>query len=77
MVFNWTTKRLITMNKHHLPVRGSHESDSSIDLFQNFRSFFRGFTVEDARALLSAHGLYEFEVDYLRTLRPEDKKAHK
>jgi hypothetical protein len=32
--------------------------------------------VEDARALLSAHGLYAFEVDYLRTIRPDHEETH-
>jgi hypothetical protein len=64
------------MNKHYPPVHGRQGPHNAVDLFQNFRSFFRGFTVEDARALLSAHGWYEFEADYLRTIRPQHKNRH-
>src|SRR5689334_13833983 len=37
-------------------------------------AFFQGFTETDARALLSAYGLYEVEVDYLRQNRPNRRK---
>jgi hypothetical protein len=37
---------------------------------QKLLAFFQGFTEADARALLSAYGLYEFEIDYLRQNRP-------
>jgi hypothetical protein len=67
---------MITMNEHHLPVHGIQGSHNSVTLLQNFRTFFQGFTVEDARALLSAHGLYAFEVDYLRTIRPDHEETH-
>jgi hypothetical protein len=63
------------MNKQNLPGHAIQGSHNSVTLLQNFRTFFQGFTVEDARALLSAHGLYEFEVDYLRTIRPDTEET--
>jgi hypothetical protein len=37
-------------------------------------TFFQGFTEADARALLSAYGLYQVEVDYLQQNRPNRRK---
>jgi hypothetical protein len=37
-------------------------------------TFLQGFTEADARALLSACGLYDVEVDYLRQNRPNRRK---
>jgi hypothetical protein len=40
--------------------------------FQGFA--FQGFTEADARALLSAYGLYEVEVDHICQSRPDQRK---
>jgi hypothetical protein len=37
-------------------------------------AFFQGFTEADARALLSAYGLYEVEIDHLRQNRSNQRR---
>lgn len=67
------------MNKEILPANGSEKREnfliSARSIIQKFLTFFRGFTEEDARALLSAYGLYSFEVDCLRENRPNEQKG--
>lgn len=57
------------MNRPNLPVNRNQGSQNLVTFFRSivhgFLSSFRGFTAEYAHALLSAHGLSEFDVDYL------------
>jgi hypothetical protein len=59
------------MKKEVSPVNGittwEHLLASMKSVLQKFLAFFRGFTEEDACALLSAYGFYALEVDRLRS----------
>lgn len=47
---------------------------SGRDAARKFLAFFRGFAEEDARALLSAYGLYRLEIARLQDDRPDKEK---
>ena len=59
------TKRSLLISFFLISVRG---------IVRNFRAFFRGFTEEDACALLSAYGLYGLEVARLQNDRSNEEK---
>ncbi len=58
------------MNEPNLPANSSQKSDTLVTflgkIIQSFLALFRGLTDEDARALLAAHGFYDFELEHVR-----------
>jgi hypothetical protein len=63
------------MSKQVLPENQTRTLRNSVGgIVRKLLAFFQGFTEADARALLSAYGLYEVEVDHIRQNRPDRRK---
>jgi hypothetical protein len=70
-----THQPLFGMSKQILPESKTRTLGNSVcGIVRKLFAFFQGFTEADARALLSAYGLYEVEVDHIRQSRPDQRK---